>query len=302
MDFTDLQIFRDIARTKSISRSARLNGVSQSAVSQRLAELERRFSLSLLDRSRRPLRLTEAGRLFAEFCRDMLRRHEQLEAELERLRNRIEGTVRIASIYSVGLSQMARLEEEFRRRYPHAELVVEYLRPERVYEQIRADRADLGLISYPESSREIAVIPWRDEEMVVAVAPSHPLAGRRELTLKELDGQEFVGFDEDLPVARELERLFRDHGIAVKLVMHFDNVLAIKEAVALGSGLSILPEPALQEEVRLGRLVTIPLEEPGLRRPLGIIHRRRREFTLPMRAFLDLIRPPAPETKPSGPA
>lgn len=294
MDFVDLQIFRDVARTKSISRSARIHGVSQSAVSQRLAELEHRFSLSLVDRSRRPLRLTEAGTLFAEFCRDVLRRREELDAALERLRNRIEGTVRVASIYSVGLSEMARLEQEFRRRYPHAELVVEYLRPERVYEQIRADRADLGLISYPDSSREVAVIPWREEEMVVAAAPSHPLAGRRVVSFKELDGQEFVGFDEDLPVARELDRLFRDHGIAVKLVMHFDNVLAIKEAVALGSGLSILPGPALQEEVRLGRLVTIPLEEPGLRRPLGIIYRRRKQFTLPMRAFLDLIQAPAP--------
>ncbi len=271
-----------------------MNGVSQSAVSQRLAELERRLSLSLVDRSRRPLRLTEAGSLFAGFCRDALRRREELEAALERLRNRIEGTVRVASIYSVGLSQMARLEEEFRRRYPHAELVVEYLRPERVYEQIRADRADFGLISYPESGREVAVIPWRDEEMVVAAAPSHPLAGRTVVSFKELDGQEFVGFDEDLPIARELDRLFRDHGITVRLVMHFDNVLAIKEAVALGSGISILPAPALQEEVRLGRLVTIPLEEPGLRRPLGIIYRRRKPFTLPMRAFLDLVQAPAP--------
>lgn len=294
MDFLDLELFLNVARTRSISRAAKMNGVSQSAVSQRLAELERRFSLSLVDRSRRPLRLTEAGALFAGFCRDALRRREELEAALERLRNRIEGTVRVASIYSVGLSQMARLEEEFRRRYPHAELVVEYLRPERVYEQIRADRADFGLISYPESGREVAVIPWRDEEMVVAAAPSHPLAGRTVVSFKELDGQEFVGFDEDLPIARELDRLFRDHGIAVKLVMHFDNVLAIKEAVALGSGISILPEPALQEEIRLGRLVTIPLEEPGLRRPLGIIYRRRKPFTLPMRAFLDLVQAPAP--------
>lgn len=274
-----------------------MNGVSQSAVSQRLAELERRFSLSLVDRSRRPLRLTEAGALFAGFCRDALRRREELEAALERLRNRIEGTVRVASIYSVGLSEMARLEEEFRRRYPHAELVVEYLRPERVYEQIRADRADFGLISYPESGREVAVIPWRDEEMVVAVAPSHPLAGRTVVSFKELDGQEFVGFDEDLPIARELDRLFRDHGITVRLVMHFDNVLAIKEAVALGSGISILPGPALQEEIRLGRLVAIPLEEPGLKRPLGIIYRRRKPFTLPMRAFLDLVQAPAPSAQ-----
>ena len=84
--------------------------------------------------------------------------------------------MRVASIYSVGLSEMVELEEEFARRQPAARLEVEYLRPEKVYEAVLADEADLGLVSYPEPSREITVIPWRQEEMVLAASPYHPLA------------------------------------------------------------------------------------------------------------------------------
>ncbi len=298
MDFAEIKLFRDIARTGSLTRAARLNRISQSAASQRVAELERRLQLQLLDRTRRPLKLTQAGRLYNDFCRDVLRRKAEFEDELDRLRGRLHGTVRVACIYSVGLSQMAQVEGEYRRRFPDVDLLVEYLRPERVYEQIVNDRADLGLISYPESSREVAVIPWREEVMVVAAAPSHPLARRAVLAIAELAGQDFIGFDDDLPIARELNRFFREHDISVNVVMHFDNVLAIKEAVELGSGISILPEPTLREEIQQGRLVAIPLEEPGLRRPLGVIHRRRKQFTAPMRAFLEMIEAPLP----AGPA
>ena len=82
------------------------------------------------------------------------------------MKHELDGTVKVASIYSVGLSEMAQLEQEFSRRQPKAHLDVEYLRPEKVYSAVLADQADLGLVSYPEPSREITVIPWRQEEMV----------------------------------------------------------------------------------------------------------------------------------------
>jgi len=284
-----LKLFKDIARERSITRAAHRNGISQSAASQYLQELERSLDLCLVDRSSRPLKLTEAGRLYYQFCRDVLRRREQLEAGLDRLRQRVEGTVRVASIYSVGLSEMCRLEEQFRRRHPDAVLSVEYLRPEKVYEAVLADSADIGIVSFPEPSKEIRAIPWRREVMVVAARPDHPLAANVFLAVRELDGQDFVGYDEDLPIARELRRFFREHGVAVNVVMRFDNVSMMKEAVAIGSGIGILPERVIAEEVAQERLVGIPLESPGLYRPLGIIHGRRKRFNRAARAFLELL-------------
>ena len=295
MIFENLKLFRDIAQTKSISRGATLNQISQSAASQYMQEMERRLGVSLLDRTTRPLTLTPAGKLFFDLCRDALRREEQFQLQLDNLKGLVEGAVRVASIYSIGLSEMSRLQEEFAARFPHAQLHVDYLRPDKVYEALLADQADLGLVSYPLGTKELAVIPWREEQMAVAAPPSHPLAKKKVLVPADLNGQEFVGFDEELMIRRELDHFFRQQGIEIQLAMQFDNIQMIKEAVALGSGISILPARTMQAEIAQGRLVSIPLHAPELVRPVGIVHRKRKRFSHAVESFLELLlEQPAP--------
>ena len=266
-----------------------MNDVSQSAASQHLQELEREFELTLLDRSTRPLTVTEAGRLYLEMCRDILRRREEFDASLDRLRSEVEGTVRVAAIYSVGLSEMSHLEQEFSRRYPEARLEVEYLRPEKVYEAVVTDRADLGLMSYAEPTKEVEVLPWRDEQMVLAVSPYHPLAENAEISPSDLAGIDFIGFDEDLPIRREIDRFLRDNQVQVNVTLHFDNLQMIKEAVAHGSGVSIMPARVMETEIAQGRLVPIPIAAPELFRPVRIVHRRKKRFHRAAQAFLELL-------------
>jgi DNA-binding transcriptional LysR family regulator len=266
-----------------------LNSISQSAASQHVQDLEKWLGTQLLDRATRPLAVTPAGLLYADFCRDVLRRKEEFEAAVDRLKQQVEGTVRIASIYSIGLSEMAQLEEEFSRRQPDAGLTVQYLRPEKVYSSVLADEADLGLVSYAEPSREITVIPWREEEMLVATAPDHLLARRNQLSPTDLNGLEFIGFDEDLPIRREVDRFLKEKGIEVTRTLHFDNLQMIKEAVAHGAGISILPARIMRDEVMQGRLVAIPIAASKLFRPLGIIHRKKKRFHPAAQAFLELL-------------
>lgn len=293
--FDNLQLFRDIATTKSVSRGAALNGVSQSAASQYLQELERQLDVSLLDRSTRPLAVTEAGRLYLDFCKDVLRRQEDFHAALDRLKHQVEGTVRVASIYSVGLSEMSELEQSFSLRFPEAKLQVEYLRPEKVYEAVLADRVDLGLVSYPDGTREITAIPWRREEMVVVAAVQHPLAGSSSVHPRELNGVDFVGFDEELPIQQAVKRFFEEHAVHVNMVMHFDNLQMIKEAVMHKVGVSIMPVRVIQAEIAQGRLRAISIANTPLYRPLGIIHRKKKRFQRAAAAFLEMLQEnPAP--------
>lgn len=289
MTLDKLRLFRDIAQTRSVSRAAELNGITPSAASQQVNELERNLGITLLDRSTRPLSLTVYGRLYNDMCRDVLRRNEEFEAALDQLKSEISGTVKVAAIYSIGLSEMSDLETEFQRRLPAARLEVQYLRPEKIYESVASDRVDLGLVSYPEPTREIAVVPWRREEMVLATAPDHPLAQRRKIFPQDLNGADFVTFDDDLPISREIGRYLKTHGVEVNTTMHFDNIQTIKEAVILGSGVSIVPARILQAELADGRLCGVPLSEPGLSRPLGIVHRKKKRFHRVAQAFLDLL-------------
>jgi DNA-binding transcriptional LysR family regulator len=274
----NLRLIRDIAQARSISKAAQLNDISQSAASQAVTELERELGISLFDRSTRPIAPTAAGKLYLSFCRDVLRRNDELQSELDLLRQKQNGKARIAAIYSVGLSEMSQIEARFEAKYPEGTLSVSYLRPERVWEAVEQDEADLGLMSYAESSREIVALPWRKEEMVVAVAPGHRLAGRESVRAADLDGEPFIGFDDDLPIERHIERYLRDHKVEVEMVLHFDNLLMIKEAVAHGAGLSIMPRRVMLDDIRNERLIALRLKPAELYRPLYIIHRRRRVF------------------------
>ena len=268
-----------------------MNGISQSAASQHVQELERSLGVELLDRSTRPLVVTPAGRLYGEFCRDILRRKDDFETALQRMRQEVEGTLRVAAIYSVGLSEMVSLEQEFARRQPEAKLEVQYLRPERIYEAVLAGEVDLGLISYPETRRDITVIPWRREEMVLAVSPEHPLANRHDsVPPRELHGADFITFDDDLPIRRHMDRFLKEHGIEVNVTLHFDNVQMIKEAVMHRVGVSIMPARIMTDDVEQGRLAAVRIADATLFRPLGIIHRKKKRFHRVAQAFLDLLR------------
>jgi DNA-binding transcriptional LysR family regulator len=242
--------------------------------------------------------VTPAGRLYLEFCRDILRRKDDFEAALQRLKEEVEGTLRVASIYSVGLSEMVELEREFSRRQPEAKLEVQYLRPEKIYDAVLAGEADLGLISYPEARRDITVIPWRKEDMVLAVAPMHPLASRGgSITPGELQGVDFIAFDDDLPIRRHLDRFLKEHGVAVNVTLHFDNIQMIKEAVTHNVGISIMPFRTMREDIAQGRLAAVRLAGATLFRPLGIVHRKKKRFHGVGQAFLDLLREePVPES------
>lgn len=289
VDLTQIELFKDIVKARSISRGAAQHGVTQSAASQSVQELERSLGVQLLDRSRRPLEVLPAGQLMYEFARDVLRRQREFRTQLEELKDGAGGMVRVAAIYSVGLGEMTRLEAEFYRRLPAARLEVNYLRPEKVYEAVADERVDLGLVSYPEATRDVVALPWRDEPMVVACNPQHPLAKLARVRPEDLEGAEFIGFDEDLPISRDIERFLRERGVQVKMLMQFDNIQSMKEALRLEEAVSILPLPMLREEIAEGRLRALPMDE-GLKRPLGIIHRRKKTFARAAQVFLDLLR------------
>jgi DNA-binding transcriptional LysR family regulator len=107
----------------------------------------------------------------------------------------------------------------------------------------------------------------------------------------DLDGRDFIEFDEDLPIRQEIDRYLHANGVEVHVTLHFDNLQTLKEAVAdnARAAISILPGRVLRNEIALGRLVAVPIDAPGLYRPLGIIHRKKKHFHPAAQAFLDLL-------------
>jgi len=289
MRIESLEILCDIVRHGSFSRGAEVNGVLQSAASQTVHHIERRLGVALIDRSRRPWQLTAEGRLFYEGCRDVLARYRDIEAKVRRRHADADAVVRVAAIYSVGLGDMSQYIRRFSESSAHARVQVSYLHPNQVYKSVLEEKADLGIVSFPQRQRELTVIPWREEPMVVTCPPQHRLAGRKSIALKEIAREKFVGFDRDLVIRKQVDRFLKQHGVPVEVVVEFDNIEAIKRAVEVASGISILPEPTLSREVKAGTLSAVPFTSGGFVRPLGIIHRRGRALYSSTRLFIELL-------------
>lgn len=289
MYFEALKIFCDVVRHKSFSRAAAANRISQSAVSQNVLQLEKSLGVRLIDRSKRPFQLTPEGQVYFDGCKGLVERYYTVEAEVKTLRNEIAGAVNVAAIYSVGLGDMSRLVQQFAHQYPRAAVRLAYLHPDRVYESVMNEQADLGLISYPRPGKDLITLPWRNEPMVLACAPNHRLAKQPSVTAKDLLGEPFVAFDEGLVIRKEIDRQLRRHRVEMKVTVAFDNVETIKQAVEIGEGISILPLPTLRKDIQAGTLAAVPLTSPQMSRPLGIIHRRSGLLSRTVQRFIDFI-------------
>ena len=301
-----LKVFCDVVRQRSFSRAADENEMSQSAASQVVHQLEERLGVKLIDRSKRPFVLTPEGEVYYDGCRSLMERYGTLEDKVRTLHQEVAGSVRVASIYSVGLHHMNRYLQEFLSHHPKANVRLEYLHPRRVFECVENDLVDLGLVSYPKSSRTVTAIPWREEPMVLVCSPANELAGRASIGLAQLHGRKLVGFDSDLTIRREIDRILHLHRIEVQLVMEFDNIETIKRAIEIDAGVSLLPEPTVLREVAAGTLVAVPLDTDELVRPLGIIHRRGKQLSATAWRFVELLKREADrlpaETAPGQPA
>jgi DNA-binding transcriptional LysR family regulator len=289
MNIETLRIFCDVVQHQSFSRGANANEVSQSAATQSVHRVEKHFGIKLVDRSKRPFVLTLEGQACYEGFREVLELYDSVEAQLRSMRMEISGSVRVAAIYSIGLHDMSRAMQEFMRNYPKAKIRLEYLRPTKVYDAVVNAEVDLGIVSYPQASADLEVIPLRSEKMVVVCHLTHPLTKHNVVAAEQLHGEDFVAFDRDLHIRKEIDRYLRQHSVSQRVAMEFDNIETIKQAVQIGTGISILPEPTVRAEAKAGTLVSIRLAE-ALCRPIGIIHRQRKVFTPTATKFIEMLR------------
>jgi DNA-binding transcriptional LysR family regulator len=284
-----LEIFCDVARHRSFSQAAQAKGISQSAASQIVLQLESRLGAQLIDRSTRPLQLTALGKTYHEGCKGLVQQYLELEASIRTAQVQLAVTVQVAAIYSVGLSDMGQYVERFAAGQPNAQIHIEYLHPDRVYERVLEGTADFGLLSFPRRSRELVTLPWREEQMVLACSPRHPLARCLAVRPEQLTGEKYIGFDKDLVIRRKVDRFLRDQGITVEVALEFDNIENIKKAIEISAGVALLPEPTLRREVQAGTLVAVPLHGCRFVRPLGIIQRRNQKLSSTALRFRDLL-------------
>lgn len=288
MNLDDLEIFCDVAIHGSFSKAAAIHELAQPTITQKIQAIEKHLGVVLLQR-KRPLVLTAAGRAYFDGARKVLDLYRVVEDDVLQFRDRVVGHVQVAAIYSIGLLKMEECLKEFNERYPDARADIHYQHPQQVVEQVLSGEAQLGLLSFPEEKRELAVVPWQQQPLLLVVNPRHKLANEASVSVQQLNDEAFVAFTPELTIRKRIDKWLRERQVTVEVVQEFDNIGQIKEGIGDGTGVAILPAPTVRREVEAGLLRAIPFSDVQWVRPLGIIHRRQKSPPTAVKKFIELL-------------
>lgn len=289
MHIENFKIFSDLVESESFSRAAKLNGITQSAVSQQLRAMEKHFSILIVDRSQKQFRLTREGQKLYESAKEILYLYDKLNSELQEMKKVISGTIHISTVYSIGLHELPPYVKVFLAKFPEVNIRVEYRRANMVYEDILTNSIDLGLIAYPQKHKQLEVLPFHDDILVLVVSPEHPFAQRKSVDIQDVAGQKFIGFEPDIPTRKATDIIFKEANIEAEPVMEFDNVETVKRAVEINAGIAILPQTTVIREEAQGLLKVLKFTNQTYKRPLALIHRKGRVLTPAIKKLIDLL-------------
>ncbi len=290
MQIESLKAFCDLAETESFTKAAQINKVTQSAVSQQISSLERHFKSLLIERSKKKFRLTREGQVLYDFSKQMIQTYESLESKLQELKDIISGTIRVATIYSIGLHDLPPYVKKFLKSYPTVNVHVEYRRANQVYDDVLSNVVDLGLVAYPTRESKLETIPLRKDPLVLICHPQHPFAKSKAVKLKALSGQKFIGFEPDIPTRKALDRILRENNVEVHHVMEFDNIETVKRAVEIDAGISVVPQGTILQEVSKQTLTQVQLEDGEFYRPLAAIYKKHKVLSPAVKQFLAILK------------
>jgi LysR family transcriptional regulator, transcriptional activator of the cysJI operon len=290
MQIESLKVFCDLAETESFTKAAQINGVTQSAVSQQISSLERLFKSLLIERSKKKFRLTREGQVLYDYSKQVIGTYDALQSKLQEIKDIISGTIRVATIYSIGLHDLPPYLKKFLKTYPTVNVHVEYRRANQVYEDVLGNVVDLGLVAYPTRDSKLEISPLRKEPLVLICHPQHPLAKHKGIKLKAISGQKFISFEPDIPTRKALDRILKEHSVQVQHVMEFDNIETVKRAVEIDAGIAIVPQGTVSQEVIKQTLAQVTLEDGEFYRPLAALYKKNKVLSPAMKQFLAVLK------------
>ena len=293
MNIEGFKVFCDLCDTGSFSRAAEASGITQSAVSQQIRGVEKKFDVLLINRGSSPFKLTPEGLVYLEACRDILARFDSLGTRFRIARGALDGKLRLASVISIALHNLPPVLKQFRKTHPGVEVTVDYRKAEDIYVAVAEERADLGLVAYPKARPGLRAISCWQERLVLVTPPGHPLCGRRPIEPAQLQGQRYVGLTSDVPTRQHLDKIFRQHGVRVTYIAELENIETVKAAVAAEQAISIIPESSVRQELRQGSLTSRQVAAERMWRPMGAITRRPMPDKASLLEFLSLLTPRA---------
>lgn len=290
MHIETLKVFCDLADSRSFSKTAEKHLLSQSAVSQQLAQLELAHKCQFITRKKRPIELTTAGQVFYKAAKDMLERYELLKEELNALKSTATSRINVGAIFSIGMHTLPDYVKRFMVSHPTVNVHIEYFSADRIYDAVLNGEIDIGLVAVPRRDRRLEVYEFEEEPLVLACSPKHPLARESQVDVHKLQFERFIAFEKEVPTRVWIDSILSRYSTVVRPVMEFDNIETVKRAVEINAGVSILPETAIVQEVAAGTIKAVQFSNERFVRPTGIIIRKGKMLSQAGRFLIEMLK------------
>ena len=284
------KFFSDLVAKRSFSEAAKLNGITQSAVSQQIKTMEDHFAAQIVDRSQKKFRLTQEGEKIYRDSQEILRLYRKLKQEIAELGSMLSGTIHIASNYSVGIDIVPNFVRSFIKTYPTIDIRLDYNYSTKVYDDVINNVADIGFVAYPQSNKLVDSHTFMKEPMVLVCNSKSKFANRKTIQLKELTGQKLISYESHMVSHKATMATFKSEGISIELVKQFDNIDMVKQAVEIGLGVAILPISALSNLKKDQNLISVEFKNKPYSRDIAIIHRKGKILTPSVKKFIEQVR------------
>jgi DNA-binding transcriptional LysR family regulator len=285
MDLFQLETFLAVAREGSFSRAAKKLFRTQPAVSQTVRKLEGEVGEPLFDRSSREGILTDAGQVLLDYAQRLLNMRSEALLAMDELRELQAGKLSIAANEFTCLYLLPVLNE-FRRLHPLVKITIQRSLGSRIPGELISHNAELGVLSFrPEDPLLRSIVVYRDE-LAFVVPKDHPLAGAKQVSVRQLGAEYFVAHNVPSPYRNKVLETFRRRRVPLHMPVELPTIEAIKKFVAAGNGVALIPLICVEPELARGELVRVPARELRFDRKLRIVYRRHASLSHAAQAFL----------------
>jgi DNA-binding transcriptional LysR family regulator len=273
MDLATLRVFLAVAEERSFSRAAAKVHRTQPAVSQAVRRLESDLGEQLFDRSSKSGTLTDAGRVLQNYGQRLVRLAGETESVIRELRDLRRGRVLIGA-NEAAIHTLLPLMARFRKRVPDVAVDVRRVPARQIAVEVQQGSLDFGALTFRPSETGLLEVAVGSDELVLLVPPSHPFAGRRQVTMEEVGSEPVVAHNDPSPARERVLRLFEEHRIPLQMMIALPSLDGIKRAVELELGVALLPRLCAITEIASGRLVAVPVAGVSRRRQVMLVCRK----------------------------
>jgi LysR family hydrogen peroxide-inducible transcriptional activator len=289
MEINQLRYFVAVAELLSFTKAAARCNVSQPSLSQQIQKLELDLGVQLLDRLGRRIKLTDAGDVFYERATAALDAINDAKTCVQTGLDWQKGAITVGAIHTVAPYLLPDVVSRLTKRFPEAQVTVEEQLTEELIANCLAGELDVGIVALPIAEQRVRAESLFTEKLVATLPANSQLAGAKRLTLRDVTSQPFVLLDDMHCLGRQTLQLCADRNCAPAVSCRTAQLLTVQELVALGQGVSLVPEMAANRN-RDKRLVYRTLDGPPVEREIGMIWRPRYRPRRLVEAVLDLLR------------